>query len=83
MFKKKEIPDDVETFYLEEAEMSIIDAVFAAQMVPSKKEAKKMIEGGGIYLDSERVTDIHQKADFTQKRLIKVGKRKFMYFEKK
>lgn len=83
MFKKKEIPDDVETFYLEEAELSIIDAVFAAQMVPSKKEAKKMIEGGGIYIDNERVTDIHQKADFSQKKLIKVGKRKFMYFEKK
>lgn len=80
MFVKKDIPDQVDTFTLPEKEMSIVDAVAMAQMVASKKEAKKMIEQGGVYIDNERVTDFMQKADFSEQRLIKVGKRKFMYF---
>ena len=80
MFVKKEIPDIVETFKLPEQIMSIVDVVALAQMVASKKEAKKMIEQGGIYIDNERVTEFIQKADFSEQKLIKVGKRKFMYF---
>lgn len=79
MFVKKDIPDEVDTFTLPEAEMTIVDAVALAGMCASKKEAKKMIEQGGIYIDGERVNEVSQKADFTEQKLIKVGKRKFMY----
>ncbi len=80
MFVKKDIPDVVDTFTVPEREMSIVDAVAMAAMVASKKEVKKMIEQGGVYIDNERVTDIMQRADFSEQKLIKVGKRKFMYF---
>ncbi len=79
MFVKKDIPDEVETFTLPEKEMTITDAVVLAGMVSSKKEAKKMIDQGGIYLDNERVTDITAKVDFSEQHLVKVGKRKFLY----
>lgn len=79
MFVKKDIPDEVDTFVLPEKEMNIVDAVATAGMVASKKEAKKMIEQGGIYIDNERVTDMYKKEDFSNQRLLKVGKRKFMY----
>lgn len=79
MFVKKDIPDEVDTFVLPAAEMTIVEAVAAAGMVASKKEAKKMIEQGGVYIDGERVAEIGQKADFSTKHLLKVGKRKFMY----
>jgi tyrosyl-tRNA synthetase len=79
MFKKKDIPDDIDTFTLPEQEMTIVDAVALAGMTPSKKEAKKMIEQGGIYLDGERVEDMHLRVDFSEQRLVKVGKRKFLY----
>lgn len=59
--------------------MTIVDAVALAGMCASKKEAKKMIEQGGIYIDGERVNELSQKADFTEQKLIKVGKRKFLY----
>lgn len=79
MFVKKDIPDEVETFTLPEKEMTITDAVVLAGMVSSKKEAKKMIDQGGIYLDNERVADITAKIDFSEQHLVKVGKRKFLY----
>lgn len=79
MFVKKDIPDEVETFTLPEKEMTITDAVVLAGMVSSKKEAKKMIDQGGIYLDNERVADITAKVDFSEQHLVKVGKRKFKY----
>lgn len=79
MFVKKDIPDEVDTFELPEKEIMISDAVALAGMVSSKKEAKKMIEQGGIYVDNERVVDFANKIDFSEQRLVKVGKRKFMY----
>ncbi len=79
MFVKKDIPDTVDLFILPEAEMLITDAVLLAGLVNSKKEAKKLIEQGGIYIDNERVTDFTNKIDFATQKLVKVGKRKFLY----
>lgn len=79
MFKKKEVPDDVELFELGSPQMNICDAVVAAGMLPSKKQVKQMVEQGGVYVDNDRVQDFGAVVDFSEKRLVKVGKRKFMY----
>ena len=81
MFKNKETPDDVSLFELENntKECNICDVLVKTQLLPSKKQAKQMIDQGGVYLDNERVQDINANFDFTEQRLIKVGKRKFMY----
>ena len=38
-------------------EMSVVDLLAASQAVPSKAEAKRLAQSGGIYLNNERVTD--------------------------
>ena len=80
IFKNKELPDVIEERILEmDSNIQLIaDVIVAAGLAPSKKEVRRLIEGGGVYIDGEKVDDPFAKADFTEQKLIKVGKRKFM-----
>jgi len=52
--------DNVPTFTIESAQVdniSIIDVVTLSKLCASKSDARRMIEGGGIYLNEEKVTD--------------------------
>lgn len=81
IFVKKDKPDEVETFVLENPDSisSIVDVLLLSGLSPSKKEARRIIEQGGVYVDGERVSDVFANIDFSTKRLIKYGKRKFLY----
>jgi tyrosyl-tRNA synthetase len=37
--------------------MSVVDALVATKLVPSKGEARRLIASGGAYLNNERVSD--------------------------
>lgn len=81
IFVKKDKPDEVETFVLENPDSisSIVDVLLLSGLSPSKKEARRIIEQGGVYIDGERVSDAFANIDFSTRRLIKYGKRKFLY----
>jgi len=83
IFVKKDIPDQIDEFKLElgNTEQLISDILVTSKLAPSKKEARRMLEAGAVYLDSEKVNDVYAKADFKEKRLIKYGKRNFLYVE--
>ncbi len=80
IFKNKELPDEIEEVEIkgESTEQLVADALLAAGMVPSKKEARRNIEGGGVQIENEKVSDPFAKCDFSEFKLVKVGKRKFM-----
>ena len=48
--------------------------------VSSKGEAKRLIQGGGIKLDGEKVSDIQAQLDYSGKEsvVLQVGKRNFI-----
>lgn len=48
--------DDLPVFELDEA-ISVVDALVALKFVASKKEARRMIQGGGAKVDGTSVTD--------------------------
>lgn len=81
IFVKKDIPDEIEekVLELEEKEQFVTDILISSSLSPSKKEARRMIEQGAVYIDNERVSDVYAKIDFTEKKLIKYGKRTFLY----
>ncbi len=85
IFVKKDIPDEISEMELEldSPEQIVTDILVLAKLAPSKKEARRIIEQGGVYIDSERVSDGFAKADFTNTRLIKYGKRTFLYIKAK
>jgi tyrosyl-tRNA synthetase len=47
-------------------------------MVTSIGEARRLIQGGGVSIDGEKISDIAQTVDISNPRIIKAGKRKFL-----
>lgn len=80
MFVKKDLPDEIESIALamEQPVMPIVDVMVLANLAPSKSEARRLIQGGGVSVDGERISDVGATADFGAERLLKVGKRKFL-----
>lgn len=80
IFKKKELPDEIPEFFLDNSSSSlnIQDILVISHLAPSKKEAKRLIEQGGVYINNEKLSDPYAKIDLTEPKIFKVGKRKFL-----
>ena len=78
IFRKKGLPDEIEEFKVAEG-VVLIDFIAEKNLATSKGEAKRLIQGGGIKLDNEKVSDPMQKIEFNGKDsiILQVGKRKF------
>jgi len=80
IFVKKDLPDIVDELSISELGSNplIVDVLAHTGMVASKGEARRLIQGGGVSIDGERISDISQTVDISNPRIIKVGKRKFL-----
>jgi tyrosyl-tRNA synthetase len=60
----------------------LLDIMMELKIFPSRGEAKRIIQQGGIYLDGQRIEDINYQVDVGDGRehILKVGKRKFYKF---
>jgi len=78
IFSKKGLPDEIEEFKVAEGTV-LIDFIAENNLAASKGEAKRLIQGGGVKLDNEKVSDLMQKIEFSGKDslVLQVGKRKF------
>jgi tyrosyl-tRNA synthetase len=80
MFKDGGLPDDIPEISLEypENEVPIMDLLVDSKMAPSKKEGRRLIDGGGVYVDGVKIEDAFAKIDISSQKLLKIGKRKFI-----
>jgi len=78
IFSKKEIPEEVETFFVDSDEINLIDFLKEKNIVSSKSEGRRIFEQGGIYVNNERFSDSSLKVKIDKEVIIKVGKRKFI-----
>jgi tyrosyl-tRNA synthetase len=80
MFVKKEVPDDIEECTVPDlGPISLVDFIVERKLAASKGEARRLIDGGGVSIDGEKITD--NKATFLPTSngvVLKVGKRKFL-----
>ena len=72
----KGIPEDIESVKIE-SEVNILDLLVNLNFVQSKGEAKRLIQGGGVKLDGEKVTDMTLVITPEMNKIIQAGKRKF------
>ncbi|MCJ7611890.1 MAG: tyrosine--tRNA ligase, partial [Candidatus Aminicenantes bacterium] len=79
VFKRKETPEDIKEITVGGGPVPLIDLLVDKKILPSRGEAKRLIQQGGITLDNRRVDDIAQKISIKpgQSLILKVGKRKF------
>ncbi len=77
--QKKGVPQDVEEKVMAEGEL-LTDIVLNLGFVPSKGEAKRLIQGGGMKIDGEKVSDVQAKLDYQGKDsvVLQAGKRNFI-----
>jgi tyrosyl-tRNA synthetase len=80
MFVNKDVPDVIESLVIEASSttLAVVEALALAQLAPSKSEARRLIQGGGVSVDGEKITDIAATVELGNERLFKVGKRKFL-----
>ena len=72
----KGIPDDIENIKIEN-EIGILDFLVANNFVQSKGEAKRLIQGGGVKLDGEKISDMGLVLKPNMDTVLQAGKRKF------
>ena len=72
----KGIPDDIESVKIE-SDTSILDLLVNLNFVASKGEAKRLIQGGGVKLDGEKISDMGFVVTPDMDKVLQAGKRKF------
>ena len=72
----KGIPEDIESVKIE-ADTNILDLLVNLKFVQSKGEAKRLIQGGGVKLDGEKISDMALVVTPNMDKVLQAGKRKF------
>ena len=72
----KGIPDDIESVKIEN-DKSILDLLVELSFVQSKGEAKRLIQGGGVKIDGEKLSDMSFMVKPCMNAVLQAGKRKF------
>ena len=72
----KGIPDDIEDVKIT-SDTSILDLLVTLNFVASKGEAKRLIQGGGVKLDGEKISDMGFVVTPGLNKVLQAGKRKF------
>ena len=73
----KGIPDDIESVKIESEGVNILDLLVRLGFVQSKGEAKRLIQGGGVKLDGEKLSDMSFMVKPNMDMVLQAGKRKF------
>ena len=79
-FSKKEIPDDIRELRIENRELRMLEVLIAAG-VPSKSEARRLIEQGAIKVNGEVVKNPNETRKDGD--IVKIGKKEFVKIKAK
>lgn len=72
----KGIPQDISEVKIE-AGKNILDLLTELNFVASRGEAKRLIQGGGVKIDGEKISDMNYTLNFEESVVLQAGKRNF------
>ncbi len=75
------IPQDIQEVKMELG-MNISDLLVELKFVQSKGEAKRLIQGGGVKIDGEKISEVNYSIDFKDSVILQSGKRNFVKLTK-
>ena len=79
-FSSNELPSDIEEKEISYTDMPALPNLLKdLGMVGSTSEAIRLIEQGAVKIDQEKVTSKDQEVSLETKKLIQIGKKKFLY----
>jgi tyrosyl-tRNA synthetase len=84
IFKHGKIPSDIPAVTVNRDRLKIIDLLSENNLVASRKEAKRTVQQGGVYLNDERIQDINTVVAFSAEteHILKIGKKRFYKIRK-
>jgi tyrosyl-tRNA synthetase len=79
IFVQKDVPDKIDEFIItKNTTVPIMNLLTDSGLTSSKSEARRLIEQGGVSIDSNKLSDINQVLTIDKPIIIKAGKRKFI-----
>lgn len=80
IFVDKGMPDQIEEFKTTAQSIGLVQLMTLAGMTPSNGEATRLIQGGGVQIDQQKISDTKLKLDLKagQELVVKAGKKKFV-----
>ena len=72
----KGIPQDIPSVTIENGK-GILDLLLDLKFVQSKGEAKRLIQGGGVKIDGNKISDLNYTVNIDSEVVLQAGKRKF------
>jgi len=73
-FRKRDLPVSVEEQHFAQAR-NVVDVLVEAKLAKSRNEARRLIDGGGVRVDAQKVSADYE---FTRDAVLQVGKRNFV-----
>jgi len=80
VFSRHELPHEIPEFDCSsyEGQVWIVKIMTDSKLAKSNSEARRLIKGGGVSIDGEKVGDENLELDVKNGMLLKVGKRRFL-----
>jgi len=80
IFVNKGLPDEIEEYKIDDniKEIGILELINKVNFAPSKQEARRLVQQGGVTIDGEKISDINAVIKIDKEKILKVGKRKFV-----
>lgn len=80
IFVKKGLPDEIPEMQIPAADpgIEILDLIVQVGFAPSKGEARRLVQQGGVTIDGIKISDIKEVIKLEGNKVLKVGKRNFI-----
>ncbi len=78
IFRRHETPEEMPVFETSRINYPIVDLLCDTKLAESKNDAKRVIEGNGVEINNEKITDWKKEVTLQNDMVIKFGKRKFV-----
>lgn len=83
LFSRREVPDEMPEYEVSEASVRVTKLLTDSGLCASGGEAKRLIQGGGVSLDDEKVGSVDAELEVKDGMVLRAGKRKFLRLKKK
>ena len=85
VFKHGKTPSDIPKIIEKKEQINIIDLLAEHSLMPSRKEAKRTVNQGGVYWDDDRIQDSDTVVVLSPEKehILKIGKKRFYKIRKK
>ena len=78
VFRDKQAPIDIPVFETPRENYPILYLLCDSGLAESRNDAKRVIEGNGVTINNEKITDWRQEIKIENEMVIQFGKRKFV-----